>query len=69
MTGLPTRRDLSVGLRVEVEKKRDQGTGRLTSGIISKILTRSRSHPYGIKVRLRDGQVGRVKKITGGSPE
>lgn len=65
MTGIPARRDLKAGLRVEVVKKKDQGTGRLTSGVVAEILTSSRSHPHGIKVRLQDGQVGRVKKITG----
>lgn len=69
MTGLPTRKDLKAGSRVEIVKKKDQGTGRLTSGTVAEILTSSRSHPYGIKVRLQDGQVGRVKKITGFSPE
>ena len=68
MTGLPTRNDLKVGSRVEIVKKTDQGTGRLTSGIVAEILTSSQSHPYGIKVRLQDGQVGRVKKITGFAP-
>ena len=69
MTGLPTRNDLKAGLRVEIVKKKDQRTGKLTSGMISEILTSSRSHPHGIKVRLQDGQVGRVKKITGLTPE
>ncbi|MBI1658398.1 MAG: YwbE family protein [Thaumarchaeota archaeon] len=69
MTGLPTRNDLKAGLRVEIVKKKDQRTGKLTSGMISEILTSSRSHPHGIKVRLQDGQVGRVKKITGFAPE
>ena len=69
MTGLPTRNDLKAGLRVEIVKKRDQRTGRLTSGIVAEILTSSQSHPHGIKVRLQDGQVGRVKKITGFAPE
>lgn len=50
-------------------KKKDQRTGKLTSGIVGEILTSSQSHPHGIKVRLQDGQVGRVKKITGLTPE
>ena len=69
MTGLPTRNDLKAGLRVEIVKKKDQRTGKLTSGMIAEILTSSQSHPHGIKVRLQDGQVGRVKKITGFAPE
>jgi uncharacterized repeat protein (TIGR03833 family) len=52
-----------------VVKKKDQGTGKLTSGVVAEILTSSRSHPHGIKVRLQDGQVGRVKKITGPTPK
>ena len=69
MTGLPTRNDLKAGLRVEIVKKKDQRTGKLTSGIVGEILTSSQSHPHGIKVRLQDGQVGRVKRITGLTPE
>ena len=69
MAKLPTRNDLKAGSRVEIVKKKDQGTGRLTSGTVVEILTKSQSHPHGIKVRLQDGQVGRVKKITGFAPE
>ena len=65
MTELPSRDNLKVGLIVDIETKMDQGTGRLTTGIIKEILTTSKHHPYGIKVRLQNGQVGRVKKITG----
>ena len=43
--------------------KRDQRTGRLTRGQVKEILTRSANHPHGIKVRLTDGQVGRVKEV------
>ncbi|WP_416307014.1 YwbE family protein [Neptunicella sp. SCSIO 80796] len=43
--------------------KQDQRTGALTQGIVQRILTNSPNHPHGIKVRLEDGQVGRVKKI------
>ena len=64
VTRLPISRELKAGLRVEIETKEDQGTGRLTSGILEEILTAGGSHPYGIKVRLQGGQVGRVKKIT-----
>lgn len=59
----PGRDKLKVGLSVEIETKENQGTGILTTGIIRGILTASRHHPYGIKVRLDDGQVGRVKNI------
>ncbi|MFA6107666.1 MAG: YwbE family protein [Candidatus Latescibacterota bacterium] len=51
------------GQRVAVVRKEDQGTGRLTRGIVARILTRSSSHPHGIKVQLTDGQVGRVQAI------
>lgn len=69
MAELPARNDLRAGLAVEVETKENQGTGRLTSGTIAEILTASKHHPHGIKVRLRDGRVGRVKKIAGPAPE
>lgn len=62
MAELSIRDDLMAGLAVEIETKEDQGTGRLTSGTIAKILTASKHHPHGIKVRLRDG---RVKKVSG----
>lgn len=56
------RRGISPGLLVWVELKRDQGTGRLTEGRVKEVLTGSSFHPHGIKVRLEDGQVGRVKQ-------
>jgi uncharacterized repeat protein (TIGR03833 family) len=63
MGQLPTRAQLSPGLRVRIVLKRDQSTGRLTEGIVKDILTSSPTHPHGIKVRLSDGQVGRVQEI------
>ena len=63
MSKLPARDDLKEGMVVGIETKKDQGTGRLTVGTVEKILTRGRRHPHGIKVRLQDGHVGRVKKI------
>ncbi|OQY05065.1 MAG: YwbE family protein [Deltaproteobacteria bacterium] len=57
------RRDIKPGIKVDIVLKKDQRTGIPTRGIVSNILTRSSSHPHGIKVRLEDGQVGRVKKI------
>jgi uncharacterized repeat protein (TIGR03833 family) len=51
------------GLVVDVILKKDQRTGKLTRGVVQEILTNSPIHPRGIKVRLRDGQVGRVKAI------
>ena len=57
------REQIKIGLEVEVVLKADQKTGTLTSGIVAEILTNSSSHPHGIKVRLEDGQVGRVQNI------
>ena len=51
------------GDTVLIVLKQDQGTGKLTKGVVKDILTRSPNHPHGIKVRLEDGQVGRVKQI------
>ena len=57
------RADIKPGLSVRVVKKEDQRTGRLTEGIVRDILTKSPTHPHGIKVRLEGGIVGRVKEI------
>ena len=51
------------GLRVAITVKKDQRTGMLTNGIVKDILTKSPTHPHGIKVRLESGVVGRVKEI------
>ena len=51
------------GVLVRIVLKKDQRTGELTEGIVKDILTKSSFHPHGIKVRLTDGQVGRVKEI------
>ena len=58
-----TRKNIKPGLEVDIVLKKDQRTGRLTRGIVRDLLTKSATHPHGIKVRLADGQVGRVKKI------
>jgi uncharacterized repeat protein (TIGR03833 family) len=58
-----TRSDIRPGLRVMIELKADQRTGKLTEGIVKDILTNSGSHPHGIKVRLESGLIGRVKEI------
>ncbi len=52
------------GALVKIERKIDQGTGKLTEGKVKEILTNSSFHPHGIKVRLEDGTVGRVRQIT-----
>ena len=57
------RSNVRVGLTVDVVTKADQPTGRLTRGVVAQILTKSPTHPHGIKVRLQDGQVGRVKHV------
>ncbi|MNJ80978.1 hypothetical protein D3C77_795700 [compost metagenome] len=57
------RSNITPGITVDIVLKKDQATGRLTRGIVKDILTNSPSHPHGIKVRLLDGQVGRVKGI------
>ena len=57
--------DLKPGCDVAVVLKKDQRTGALTFGKVKDILTRSATHPHGIKVRLESGEVGRVRKISG----
>ena len=63
MVVIPNRDQIHKGSHVEIETKADQGTGRFTAGIVDQILTNSQSHPHGIKVKLTDGQVGRVKHM------
>lgn len=55
--------DIKKGSSVYIILKKDQRTGKRTKGIVKDILTRSSHHPHGIKVRLEDGQVGRVVEI------
>lgn len=57
------RADIKAGAHVLVVKKQDQRSGKLTEGSVMDILTKSPTHPHGIKVRLENGVVGRVKKI------
>lgn len=57
------RANIKPGMTVLIVLKKDQRTGKLTKGIVKDILTKSPSHPHGVKVRLMDGQVGRVKEI------
>jgi len=63
MTNGQTRSNIKPGMTVHIVLKQDQRTGKLTKGIVKDILTKSPNHPHGIKVRLTDGQVGRVKEI------
>ena len=62
------RAHLKPGMKVAIVLKKDQRSGALTEGIVKDILTNSGSHPHGIKVRLVDGQVGRVKEILSTPP-
>ncbi|PTA67711.1 YwbE family protein [Deinococcus arcticus] len=65
----PARSQIQPGLTVDLVQKQDQASGRLTRGVVAALLTRSPSHPHGIKVRLTSGQVGRVQAVispTGG---
>ena len=57
------RSNINIGDKVKVVQKQDQRTGKLTEGVVSKILTNSDTHPHGIKVMLEDGIVGWVKEI------
>ncbi len=57
------RENIKVGSKVMVVQKQDQRSGKLTEGIVQKLLTKSPNHHHGIKVMLKDGTVGRVKEI------
>ncbi|MBU3968242.1 MAG: YwbE family protein [Euryarchaeota archaeon] len=58
-----SRENIKVGSSVGIVLKQDQKSGKITQGIVMRILTNSSSHPHGIKVELMDGRVGRVKDI------
>jgi len=57
------RADIKLGMRVLIVLKKDQRSGKLTEGIVKDVLTNSHSHHHGIKVRLKNGDIGRVKKV------
>jgi uncharacterized repeat protein (TIGR03833 family) len=57
------RSEIKPGMEVDIVLKKDQPTGKLTRGVVKDILTKSPTHPHGIKVRLTDGRVGRVQRI------
>ncbi|NJD78297.1 MAG: YwbE family protein [Candidatus Methanoperedens sp.] len=57
------RENIKVGISVGIVLKQDQRSGKITRGIVKKILTNASFHPHGIKVELEDGRVGRVKEI------
>jgi len=60
---VPNRSEIRPGLRVRIVEKQNQPTGQLTEGVVSRLLTKSPSHPHGIKVMLDDGKVGRVQSL------
>lgn len=57
------RSNIKAGIKVNIVLKQDQRTGKLTQGIVKDLLTNSPTHPHGIKVRLSNGEVGRVQEI------
>lgn len=57
------RKNIKIGSKVELVQKQDQRSGKLTDGIVKRLLTNSPTHPHGIKVMLDSGIVGRVKTI------
>lgn len=63
MTRGSRRADIQAGQKVLIVLKQDQRSGRLTEGVVRDILTKSVTHPHGIKVRLENGLVGRVKRV------
>lgn len=63
MTNGKIRSNIKEGLSVGIVLKQDQRTGKITQGVVKRILTNSSTHPHGIKVQLTDGQVGRIKEI------
>jgi uncharacterized repeat protein (TIGR03833 family) len=65
---VPNRREIRAGVRVQIVEKQNQRSGKLTEGIVARILTSSPTHPHGIKVMLEDGTVGRVQAIVNQDP-
>ncbi len=61
---VPSRSEIRPGIRVQIVEKQNQRSGQLTEGVVARILTKSPTHPHGIKVMLVDGKVGRVQAIT-----
>ena len=61
---IPSRDKIKIGASVSIVQKQDQGSGKLTEGIVKRILTSSSFHPHGIKVELESGKIGRVQKIS-----
>ncbi|MDA3851276.1 MAG: YwbE family protein [Spirochaetaceae bacterium] len=57
------RDNIKAGIKVAIVLKKDQRSGKLTQGVVKDLLTNSSFHPHGIKVRLEDGQIGRVQEV------
>jgi uncharacterized repeat protein (TIGR03833 family) len=64
MDPIPTRDKIKIGSSVSIVQKQDQGSGKLTEGVVKRILTSSTFHPHGIKVELASGKIGRVQKLS-----
>ncbi len=63
LMSVPMRTEIRPGMRVQIVEKQNQRSGQLTEGVVARILTKSPTHPHGIKVMLVDGKVGRVQAI------
>jgi uncharacterized repeat protein (TIGR03833 family) len=63
LSNIPSRDKIRLGISVSIIQKHDQRTGNLTEGKVKRILTSSNFHPYGIKVELDSGKIGRVQNI------
>ena len=64
MDAVPSREKIKIGINVSIVQKQDQVSGKLTEGVVRRILTSSSFHPHGIKVELESGKIGRVQKIS-----
>ncbi|AFV24465.1 hypothetical protein Mpsy_2261 [Methanolobus psychrophilus R15] len=58
-----TRNNIKIGSSVGIVLKQDQRSGKITRGVVKRILTNSSTHPHGIKVELENGSIGRVKEM------
>jgi len=64
LNDIPSRDEISIGIIVKIVQKQDQRTGKLTEGVVKRILTLSQVHPQGIKVELDNGTIGRVQQLS-----
>lgn len=62
------RKDVKIGAEVEIVQKHHQRSGELTNGFVKRLLTKSSTHPHGIKVQLETGEIGRVQEIVDEDP-